>query len=609
MRTIAALACVVLALLPISAAPAANDDGITKSWAMAEFGEPKYGAGFAHWPYANPDAPRDGNIVLAARGSFDSLNAIILKGDWPRSIGLTMDGLMAGSGDELSSAYGLIAETVEYPQDKSWIIFNIRPEARFHDGTPITAHDFKFAFDTIMEVGRPFLKSFYEDVSAVEVLSDHRLKFSFKTRDRMKPLLLVSGFVPLPRHYWADKDISKTTLEPPVGSGAYRIKRLEPGRSITYERLDDYWAADLPVNRGRYNFQEIRYDYYRDADVMFEAFKAGEFDFRVENSSKRWATGYDISQVETDEIVLREVRDETPRGIQAYFFNLRRPKFHDIRMREAIGLLYDFEAIQRTLLYGQYRRTMSYFPNSDFGAKGKPDAAEIAILAPFKDQLAPEVLTEAFEPPVTDASGRIRNQMRRAIALFREAGWHLKDGKLVPDAGGEQFAIEFLLASPDSERLAAPFVRNLRRAGIDATIRIVDSSQFQVRLDDFDFDIMTVALNFFPPPGPELRSYYGSAAADIRGSANMGGIRNPVVDALIEQIIAAEDLETLEATSRAMDRVLLWGHYVIPQFFNDKDRLAYWNKFGFPERKPRYGHAFTSTWWVDPTLEAELAAR
>ena len=587
--------------------PPASGQNITKTWAIAEFGEPLYDDSMEHWPYANPDAPEGGKIVLGAFGTFDSLNPYILKGQWPSGIGLITDSLMTGSADELSTGYGLIAESVEYPEDKSWIIFNLRPEARYHDGTPITAGDFKFAFNTIREHGRPFLKSFYEDVEGVEVLDDHRLKFTFKTRNNMKPLLKVASLSPEPRHYWQDKDITKTYLEPPLSSGAYKIIDVDPGRSITNQRVEDYWAKDLPVNRGFNNIDTIRYDYYRDMEVMFEAFKAGEIDFRAENSSKRWATGYQLPEVDNEQLVVTTLPDNTPSGIQAYFFNLRREPFQDPRVREAIGLLFDFEAIQRTILYGQYKRIKSYFPNSDFGASGPPTPEEIAILEPYRDQLPPEVFEQAFEPPVTDGSGRNRKQLREALRLFKEAGWELQNGKLMKD--GRQMSFEFLTVSPDSERLVAPFIQNLKRAGIDATIRMVDTAQYEVRVDDFDFDVITARLNFFPPPGPELRSYYGSAAADVRGSANMMGIKNPVVDELIEKIINAEDLETLKATTRALDRVLLWNHYLIPQFYNDVYRLAYWNRFGYPERLPKYGTGFPGTWWIDPELDARSSIK
>ncbi len=592
-------------LLLCALAPAHAAQNVTKSWSMAEFGTPLYKDGIDHWPYANPDAPKGGEIVLGAFGSFDSLNIYILKGEWPPSLGLTSDSLMANSGDELASNYGVIAESVEYPDDKSWIIFNLRADAHYEDGVQITAADFAFSFDTIREHGRPFLRSFYADVEAVEVLNDLRLKFTMKTRNNMKPLMNVAGIAPLPRHHWKTRDITKTTLEPEPASGAYKIVSLDAGRSITYELVDDYWGKDLAINRGLDNIKRIRFEYYRDDGVMFEAFKSGAIDFRQENSSKRWATGYEDSPaVKKGEIVRRRVPDETPQGIQAFFFNLRRAPFDDIRVREAIGLLFDFEATQRTVLYGEYQRTASYFPNSDFGAAGEPTPAELELLTPFRDQLPDALFRRPFTPPKTDGSGRIRKQLRRALQLLKSAGWSTQGGKLVRD--GKQMTFEFLLVSPTMERLVAPFVQNLKRAGIEASMRIVDSSQYQVRIDDFDFDMVTVRLNFFPPPGPELRSYYGSDAAGVRGSANMGGIKNPVVDALIEKIVSAKDLETLKVASRALDRVLLWNHYVIPQFYVDNERIVYWDKFGYPERKPRYSTGFPTTWWIDKQRAAKL---
>ena len=577
---------------------------ITKSWAMAEFGEPLYEDGFDHWPYVNPDAPKGGSVVLSAFGSFDSLNSYILKGEWPRSIGLIGDSLMVGSADELSSVYGLIAETVEYPSDKSWIVFNLRPEAKFSDGTPITDSDFEFSFNTIRTHGRPFLKSFYEEVESVEVLSDHQLKFTFNTKDNMKPLVKVAGISPLSVEYWSDKDISKTYLTPAPSSGPYKISKLEAGRSITYERVKDYWGKDLDVSKGTSNYDTIRYDYYRDIEVMVEAFKAGDVDYRSENSSKRWATAYKIDQVDEGKIVLDTPADNQPRGIQAFIPNSRRAPFDDQRVRKALNLLYDFETTRRTILYNQYERINSFFPNSDFGANGSPTDEEIAVLEPYREKLPAELFTEAYISPVTDGSGRNRKELRQAIALFKEAGWNLSQGKLMK--GGEQMKIEILLVSPDMQRVNAIFVQNMKKAGIDATFRLVDSAQYQVRVDDFDFDIISVSLNFFPPPGPELRSYYGSAAADERGSANMGGIKNAVVDELIEKVINASSLEELKVTTRAMDRVLLWNDYVIPQFYNSIYRLAYWNRFGQPQTKPKYGTGFLNTWWIDDSLDKKL---
>ncbi len=593
---------------PLVLHAADTDQDVTTTWSMAEFGEPLYDEGMTHWPYVNPDAPTGGNIVLGDFGSFDSLNSYILKGEWPRSISLASDTLMVGSGDELAAAYGLLASTVEYPADKSWIIFNLRPEAHFDNGSPITAADIEFSFKTIREHGRPFLKSFYNEVDSVEVLSEHQIKFTFNTTDSMKPLMKVAGLSPLSVEYWKDKDISKTYLTPGPSSSSYAIADVDAGHSITYKRVENYWGKDLPVNKGLSTFDTIRYDYYRDLEVMLEAFKAGEIDFRAENSSKRWATAYQIDEVEKGEIILDTPPDNTPGAIQAFFFNLRRTPFDDHRVRQAINLLYDFETIKRTILYNQYERINSYFPNSEYGVSGPPTAEEVAVLEPFRDQLEPAVLTEAFLSPVTDGSGRNRREMRQALVLFNEAGWQLEGGKLVK--GGQQMKLELLLVQPDGQRVAAPFIQNMQKAGIDTSVRIVDSAQYQVRVDDFDFDMISARLNFFPPPGPELRSYYGSAAADERGSANMAGIKNPVADALIEQIIAADSLEKLQVTTRALDRVLLWNHYVIPQFYNAEHRIAYWNRFGKPDVLPKYisfsGSGFPTGWWLDTELDSKL---
>lgn len=589
---------------PLSAPARAAE--VTKTWAIAEFGEPLYDETMQHWPYANPDAPKGGRIVLSAFGSFDTLNPLILKGEFPSSIGLTFDGLMTPSADELVSSYGLIAESVEYPEDVSWAVFTIRPEARYHDGTPITAGDFVFAFDVIREHGRPFLRSFYEDIERAEAISDRQIKYHFKTRNRMKPLAIIAGSSPLPRHYWAGKDVAKTTLEPPLASGAYTITAVDPGRSITYTRVKDYWAADLPVNRGLNNFDEIVYEYYRDDTVEFEAFKAGQADFRSENRVQRWKTGYGFPEVEKGNVITRTVPDENPRGIGGLFMNLRREKFQDIRVRQAIGLLYDFEAIQRALLYGEYTRIKSYFPNSDFGASGPPTAEEIAILKPYADQSPPEVMTKAFEPPKTDGSGQNRQNLRQALRLFKAAGYEVRGGKMIHAQTDEQLSIEIVTASPETVRLTTPYVENLRRAGLDASVRLVETSQWRVIGDDFTFDILALRLNFFPPPGTELRSYYGSAAADLRGSANIMGIKNSVADELIEQIISAKDLETLKATTRALDRVLLWNYYLVPQYYPDENWIAYWDKFGYPERKPRYSVGFPATWWIDETRAKAL---
>ena len=603
-RLVNCVYCALLYALAVFLPQSVVAEEITKTWAVAEFGEPLYKDGIEHWPYANPDAPKNGSIVLGAFGSFDSLNSYILKGTYPNSISLTSDSLMTGSADELSVVYGLIAETVEFPEDKSWAVFNLRPEAKFSDGAPIRAKDFVFAFDTIRTHGRPFLKSFYEEIESIEAVDDLKLKFTFTTKGSMKPLLAAAGMSPLPSAYWADKDISKTTLDPSPSSSAYKVASLEPGRSITYERVEDYWAKDLAVSRGLNNFNTIRYDYYRDLEVMVEAFKSGEIDFRSENSSKRWATAYEIEDVDNGNIILATPPDNQPQGIQAFMMNARRAPFDDQRVRKAFNFLYDFEATRRTILYNQYERINSYFPNSEFGSSGAPTTEEVSVLEPYRDQLAPEVFTEAYQSPVTDGSGRNRKQVREALKLFKEAGWNLSEGKLVKD--GKQMKVEILLNSAGTQRVHALFIQAMKKVGIDAEFRVVDTSQYQVRTDDFDFDIVSVRFNFFPPPGPELRSYYGTEAADERGTGNYFGIKNPVVDAIIEEVIAAPTLEDLQVRTRVLDRVLLSLDHVVPQFYNDIFRLAYWNRFGQPETKPKYGTGFPGTWWIDEQLDSKL---
>ncbi|CAK0761441.1 microcin C transport system substrate-binding protein [uncultured Gammaproteobacteria bacterium] len=596
------LACgAALADPAMDSAPSA----VVKVPAFAEFGPPLYGPDMVHWPFVNPDAPKGGAITLGAFGTYDSLNTLILRGSWPAGLGMITDSLMTGSADELTAVYGLLAESAEYPQDKSWIIFTLRAEARWHDGVPVTAEDVAYTFAMIRQHGRPFLQSFYEDVAGVEILDPRRVKFSFKTRDTMKPLVAVAKLEPIAKHYWEKRDISQTTLEPPLGNGAYRIKEVDAGRSITYERVADYWAKDLPVNRGLYNLDTLRYDYYRDDTVMFEAFLAGKIDYRAENRAQRWATGYDTTDARDGRIVRATLPDHSPRGAYGFVFNLRRPLFQDIRVRKALTLMYDFEAVQRTLLYGQYRRIASWFPNSEYGVSGPPTAEEKAILDKYRDHIAPEVLNQEFIPPRTDGSGNNRTNQREALKLLREAGWEMKDNLLV-NAQGQPFKFEIMLSNPVLVRVSEPFVQALRKIGIEANLRVVDTSQYQVRADDYDFDLVVIALNFFAPPGTELRAYFNSTYADVRGQGNFAAIKDPVVDSLVEELVKGHDLPTIEATTRALDRVLLWGHYMVPFWYNDTHWLAYWNKLSYPVRTAKYGTGFPAAWWYDPTKAATL---
>lgn len=612
----AAIAAAGLLSLLIAHGAAAQDGatdavGVTKTTAIAEFGQPLYPPDMPHWPYVRPDAPKGGSITLGAIGSFDSLNTLIDRGVWPVGIGLTSDALMTGSADELFAAYGLIAETVEYPADKSWIVFNLRPQAKWSDGQPITAEDFVYSFDFIRNQGRLFLRSFFDDVEKCAALEPRRLKCDMRTKNTMKPLMAVAGLSPIPKHYWTQpgKDLSKTYLEPAVDSGPYRIKSVEAGRSITYERIKDHWSYDLPVRRGVYNLDEIRYEYYRDDTVMFEAFMSGRSDLWGENRASRWATGYNVEPVKSGRVIRWETENNTPHGVMGYVFNTRRPLFHDIRVREALNHLYDFETTQRQLLYGQYKRVKSWFPNSEYGAKGPPTPEELAQLEPYKDKLRPEVLSKAFEPPSTDGSGQNRAGQREAFRLFKEAGWELKAGKLVNVATGAPFKFEILMRDPAFVRVTEPFVQVLKRAGIDADIRVVDTAQYQVRTDEYDFDMVVLGLTFYPPPGPELKSYYSSTVADVKSQGNFAAIRDPVVDALLDKIVTGTDLPTIQAQTRAMDRVLSWGWYVIPLWYNDSDRVAYWDRFGKPEKRAKYSYGFPDTWWIDTDKDAQLKRR
>ncbi|HYG91889.1 MAG TPA: extracellular solute-binding protein [Azospirillum sp.] len=604
------LAAALLALFTLTVPALAE---VTRTHALRQFGEPMFGPDFAHFPHVNPDAPKGGQITLAAQGTFDSLNGLILRGVQPRTLGLISDTLMTGSGWELDAAYGLLAESVEVPDDRSWAVFHLRAGARWHDGRPVAAEDVVFAWDSIQAHGAPFLKSFLDRVARVEALDGRRVRIALKTTGEIKPIIdFGTAIAPQPRHWWTanGRDISKTTLEPPLGSGPYRIKTVDPGRSITYERVADYWGKDLAVNRGSHNFDLVKVDFYRDDDVMFEAFKAGAYDFRPENRAQRWTTGYDFPAAQDGRVERRAIRSELPLGAQGYRFNIRRAKFADPRVREAFGYLFDFEWIRKNILYGQYSRTASNFPNSDYGAKGLPTPGELKLLEPHRAKLPERLFTQPFELPTTDGSGNNRANVRKAYELFRQAGWETRDGKLVNVMTGEPMAIEFLDGTGSLTRVNQPYVETLRRAGIDAQIRIVDTAQYQARTDDFDFDVVVANFNFFSPPGTELRNYFGSAAADLKGSANYAGIKNPVADTLTEAVIGAKDLEALQSATRALDRVLLWDFTMVPHWYNPDSWVAYWTKFGWPETPPKYDMAFRNTgypatWWVDPAKAAK----
>ncbi len=597
-----------LALAALALAPLPGMTGeVTPRHGIAMHGEPKYGPDFAHFDYVDPEAPKGGTVRLSAIGTFDTLNPYTLRGVSATGLGYLFETLMTSSLDEAFTEYGLIAQSVEVPEDRSWVAFTLRPEARFHDGRPITAEDVIWSFETLRAKGDPFYRAYYANVATAEAQGERKVKFTFEPGDN-RELPLIMGQLPvLPKHYWEGREFEKTTLEPPVGSGPYRIESFEPGRSITYVRDPDHWGRDLPVMRGLHNFERIRYDYYRDSTVALEAFKAGTVDFRAENNSKLWASAYDVPQVRNGQIVLLTVPHEIPTGMQGFALNLRRPPFQDAKVRQALAYAFDFEWSNKNLFYGQYSRTDSYFSNSELAARGLPEGEELAILEQFRGRIPEEVFTTPFAPPATDGSGNNRENLRKAAQLLKEAGWSVREGRLV-NAQGEPFEFEILLSSADFERIAQPFARSLERLGIEARIRTVDPAQYQNRMETNDYDMTVEVFGQSLSPGNEQRDFWGSASADIPGGRNTLGIKDPVVDELVNLVIAAPSRESLVARTRALDRVLLSGHYVVPHWHIRSFRVAFWNMFGRPDRFPKYGFAFDA-WWVDEEKLAELGRR
>lgn len=571
------------------------------SWrhGLALHGDIKYARDFTHFEYVNPNAPKGGEMRLAGIGTFDSLNPFILRGSPPSGLGMTFDTLTVQSLDEPFSEYGLIAETVQAPGDHSWVAFTLRPEARFHDKTPVTAEDVIFSLQLLRTKGHPFYRAYYANVSRAEAVGPHQVKFFFTGPENRELPLIVGQMPVLSKAYWQDREFDRTTLDIPLGSGPYRVAQVDPGRSITYERVRDYWAADLPVNKGRHNLDILRYEYFRDVNVALEAFKAGQYDFRQENVARLWATGYDGPALRQGRILMEEIPHALPTGMQGFVFNTRRPVFRDPLVREALGLVFDFEWSNQNLFHNAYARTNSYFSNSELAAAGLPSPAELELLNPHRDTLPKRVFTHEYRPPVTDGTGNIRSQLRTALDLLAQAGWEVspQDRKLRNTSDNEPLEFEILLNDSVFERVCLPYVRNLERLGISARVRTVDATQYQNRVNDFDFD-MTV--NVFPQslsPGNEQRDFWASEAAATPGSRNIAGVRDPVVDELVELVIGAPDRAGLITRARALDRVLLWGHYVVPHWHSRVFRVAYWDKFARPEVTPKYGLALDA-WWA-----------
>lgn len=592
---IALASCFALAVLNFS--PSYANTSLTPQHGIAMWDDLKYPAHFQHFDYVNPNAPKGGTLKQAGFGTFDNVNPFVLKGVAADSLGLVYDTLLVKSKDEPFSLYGLIAESLETPKDRSWVIFNLRKEARWRDGSPITADDVEFTFNILMQEGHPRYRTYYRDVAGVEVLGPHRVKFTFKQGASRELPLIIGELNILSKSYYAEHEFAKSTLTPPMTSGPYYIEKLEGGRYITFKRDPDYWGKDLPVNVGRYNFDIFHFDYYRDANVAVEALKAGEYDVRLENISKTWATAYDIPSVKEGRLIKTLLPDKNPDGMQGFVLNTRRSKFQDRKVREALQYTYDFEWVNKQIFYDAYTRTGSYFSNSEFASSGLPSKEELAILEPYRDQLPPELFTSAYQNPTTDGSGNNRAQLIKARDLLKEAGWVVKDNQLVHKDTGELFEIEFLVWMPSFKRVIAPMIKSLAKLGIKAHMRVVDSAQFIKRQEEFDFDITTKVFGQSLSPGNEQLNYWHSSYVDVIGSQNAAGVNHPVVDALVEKLINAQNKQDLIHTTRALDRVLLWNFYVVPHWHTNYYRLLYWNKFGLPETMPTYDVGLDSWWY------------
>ncbi|MGH8354550.1 MAG: extracellular solute-binding protein [Pseudomonas sp.] len=588
---------------------------ISQSHGYAQFGALKYPANFTHFDWVNPDAPKGGTLRVMAFGTFDTLNPYTFKGSSPSSApnfqqyGVTElnEPLMAGtgqydpSGDEPASSYGLIAQSVEYSEDRSWVVFNLRPEARFHDGQPITAYDVAFSYRLLVKDGHPQYRTNLQEVQRVDILGRQRIRFVFKRAGNPLLILRLGELPVLPQHYWKGRDFKATTYEPPLGSGPYRISRLVPGRSLVFERVKDWWGEKLPVNRGKYNFERVEVEFYRDSNVAFEAFKAGEFDFYIEHQAKNWANGYRFPAVIRGEVIRAELAHQIPTQVQALFMNTRRATFAEQKVREALGLMFDFEWTNRTLFNNAYRRTQSYYPNSEFSAVGTPEGREWLLLSPYREQLPARLFSEPFQVPETDGRGIPRETLRRALGLLAEAGWK-PSGQRLLNGQGTPLRFEILLVNPNLERILQPYSESLASIGIEVNLRTVDRAQYKQRLDQFDFDMILLTLPQTLSPGLEQWQYFHSSQVNVKGGKNYAGIAHPVVDQLLDRLLAAQTRDEQVAATRALDRVLLWQHYSIPNWYINYHRLAYRNRFAFVTTPP-YTLGLRA-WWLKPTENA-----
>ena len=568
-----------------------------KMHGLSMHGKPKYENNFTHLSYVNPNAPKGGIVKFGSYGSFDNLNRVAFKGSKAAGLGYLNDTLMRRVWDEAFSLYGLIAEFIEMPEDRSSITFYLNPEATFHDGSPITRDDVLFSLKTFQNKGTPNQKKTYGKVVSTELVGSHGIKMNFVNNEDKELPLIIAGFLPIiPKKYYEKLDVTKTFLNIPLGSGPYTIESLEPGRQIKYKRVENYWAKDLPVNKGLYNFETIIYDYYKDSNVLVEAFKVGEYDFRREYNVKRWLSEYDFNAVQSGEVILKEMNNDRPVGMNGLVMNTRRDIFKNRNIRLALSYAYDHEWINKTIYQNAYVRTDSYFDNSPLASSGLPSNEELKLLDTWRSQLPSEVFTESFVPPTTDGSGNSRKNLLKAKELFEKEGWFIDNGILKKN--GKEFHFEFLIISPSDEKIALAYQSNLKKLGIKMDVRTVDSSQYQARLLNYDFDMIKRYWGVSLSPGNEQQFYWGSEVGQKDGSRNYPGINSPAVDALIEKLISATNREELTTAIHALDRVLLWGHYVVPLYHSNKDRIAYWDFFEYPEEIPLYGIVIES-WWIN----------
>ena len=613
LRTAAVLFGLICLLMSLPGSGPARAGAVIDTHGLSPFGTLKYAKDFPHFDYVNPNAPKGGTLRIGAIGTFDSLNPFIIKGQPGALSSMIYDELFTSGYDEPLTQYGLIAESASYPVDYSSVTYKLRPEARWHDGQPITPEDVVFSFTTLKEA-HPRYAYYYQNVVKAEKTGPHEVTFTFDQSGNRELPEITAQLTILPKHYWegtdADgnkRDIMSTTLEAPLGSGPYRIGEVKPGTSMSVERVPDYWAKDLNVNVGRYNFDVIRAEYFRDTTVALEAFKSDQFDVRFENSAKRWASDYKFPAVLDKRVVLDVLKTKNPEPMQGFIFNSRRSNFADPRVRRAFNYAFDFDWANKNLFFGQYTRVASYFAGSELAAEGLPKGLELEILEDLRGQIPDEVFTEVYENPTSPDQAATRRNLRAALKLLKAAGWSVQGGKLINEQTGKQMTIEFMLRQgADFERIILPYMRNLERLGMKAAIRSIDVTQYQNRIDDFDFDVVIGGWGQSLSPGNEQRDYWGSAAADRKGSRNLVGIKDAAIDKLIDRIIFSKNREEQIAATHALDRVLLWNHFVVPQWYFKGSRVARWDRFGIPEVKPDYSPGYPDTWWYDTTKAAAV---